>query len=337
MRLVATTVVRESTRGKQTTGHIYDIDWDSREVVDRHPVPEPSFPESDDNPRGGVRGGRGVVMTPKGLVMANYDTLYVFDDDWQVVDSLSHPLFVGIHEIDWDGEHLWAAATAIDAVLRVGLDWTVEAAWDPHGRAGFERFGLRPRPHPLDGTIDYRVRQAPVLNECHVNGVARWNGTTVINCGLVRRRKPLHQRLVRRTAQKLGISLGSDRHRSARSLVVRLDPDRRSHVLVELDEHDFPTHNGQLLDENRVAVNDSTDNTLRVFELGDADPREVVSVEIPGTWLRGLEPIAPTRVFVGSAPASVALVDLDAQTIEASLQLSDNPNEAVHGLTAIPS
>ena len=214
-------------------------------------------------------------MTPKGLVMANYDTLYVFDDDWQVVDSLSHPLFVGIHEIDWDGEHLWAAATAIDAVLRVGLDWTVEAAWDPHGRAGFERFGLRPRPHPLDGTIDYRVRQAPVLNECHVNGVARWNGTTVINCGLVRRRKPLHQRLVRRTAQKLGIkSRDRDRHRSARSLVVRLDPDRRSHVLVELDEHDFPTHNGQLLDENRVAVNDSTAQHATSLRAAEMPTRE---------------------------------------------------------------
>ena len=250
MRLVATTVVRESIRGKQTTGYIYDVDWDAREVVRRLPVPEPSFPESDDNPRGGVRGGRGVAVTPKGIVVANYDTLYVYDDDWNVVDSFTHPLFVGIHEIDWDGAHFWAAATAIDAVLKVGLDWSVEAAWDPHEAPGFERFGLRPRPHPLDGTVDYRVRQAPLLNECHVNGVACRNGATVVNCGLVRKRKPLPTRLFRRGTQRLGIRQRSGRRHSARSLVVRLEDDSPARVVIELDKHDFPTHNGQLIDES---------------------------------------------------------------------------------------
>ena len=29
MRVIATTVVRESIRGKQKTGYIYDIDWDA--------------------------------------------------------------------------------------------------------------------------------------------------------------------------------------------------------------------------------------------------------------------------------------------------------------------
>src|SRR5439155_20728732 len=122
MRLLATTVVRESTRGKQRTGFIYDVDWEARAVTRRLPVPEPNFPESDDNPRGGVRGGRGVAVTREGIVVANYDTLYRYDDDWNVLDSLSHPLFVGMHEIDWDGRHVWIAATGLDAVLKATLD-----------------------------------------------------------------------------------------------------------------------------------------------------------------------------------------------------------------------
>ena len=56
---------------------------------------------------------------------------------------------------------------------------------------------------------------------------------------------------------------------------------------------------------------------------------------IPGTWLRGLEPIGSMRVMVGSAPASLVLVDLEAKKVEASIKLSENPNEAVHGLTAV--
>src|SRR3954471_8976688 len=105
MRLLATTVVRESIRGRQRTGFIYDVDWESRTVTHRLPIPEPNFPQSDDNPRGGVRGGRGIAVTRHGIVAANYDTLTLYDDDWKVVDSLTDPLFVGIHEIDWDGTH----------------------------------------------------------------------------------------------------------------------------------------------------------------------------------------------------------------------------------------
>src|SRR5207302_154420 len=102
MRVIATTVVRESIRGKQKTGYIYDVDWDTRSVRRRVPVPEPRYPESDDNPRGGVRGGRGVAVIPAGIVVANYDTLHTYDDDWNSLDAFSHPLFVGLHEIDWD-------------------------------------------------------------------------------------------------------------------------------------------------------------------------------------------------------------------------------------------
>src|SRR3712207_4273420 len=98
MRVIATTVVRESLRGKQKTGFIYDVDWDDRKVLRRFSVPDPRFRKTDDNPRGGMRGGRGVAVTRHGIVVAIYDTLYRYDDDWQVVDAFSHPLFVGIHE-----------------------------------------------------------------------------------------------------------------------------------------------------------------------------------------------------------------------------------------------
>lgn len=158
MRLVATTVVRESIRGKQRTGYIYDVDWDRETIARRLPVPEPSFPESDDNPRGGVRGGRGVAVTRHGIVVANYDTLYLYDDDWNVVSSFSHPLFVGLHEVDWDGQHLWAAATGLDLVVKVDLAGSAEAAWDPHGSPALARFGIGTRTDAVDGSVDYRVR-----------------------------------------------------------------------------------------------------------------------------------------------------------------------------------
>lgn len=337
MRVVATTVVRESIRGKQRTGYIYDVDWDAQRIERRLPVPEPNFPESDDNPRGGVRGGRGVAATRAGIVVANYDTLHLYDEDWNAVNSISHPLFVGIHEIDWDGAHIWAAATGIDAVLRTTLDGRVEAAWDPHDPALCDSFGLVRRPHPLDGSIDYRIRQAPLLNHCHINGVARMNGSTVVNFGLVRKRRSALVRAFTRVRRRLrDPRAASGRRHSGRSMIVSVDGDSAARVLVGLDEHDFPTHNGQLLEDGRVIVNDSTDNVLRVFSLDEDAARQTAAVRIPGTWLRGLEPIGSGRVLVGSAPAALMLVDIAGGAIEAKVQLSEDPNEAVHGLAFCP-
>lgn len=333
MRVLATTVVRESPRGKRRSGFIYDVDWGPRRVERRLPVPEPQFPESDDNPRGGVRGGRGVAVTPGGIVVANYDTLHLYDLDWNPLDALSHQLFVDIHEVDWDGRHLWVTAAAVDAVLRVSLDGDVTVGWDPHEEHW--RWGVRPRPHPLDGSVDYRRRGAPKIDQCHVNGVAQLNGTTVVNCGLVRPQRSLPVRLWRRARRRLAQAwLGEGaRRNSGSSLVVALNGASTPSVLLELGKHDYPTHNSQLIAAGRLVVNDTGRNTLRLYSLADGAAQETLAVQVPGTWLRGLEPVGEEHVLVGSSPAQILLVDLATGAVEETVQLSEDPHEAVHGLT----
>jgi hypothetical protein len=336
MRVVATTVVRESIRGKQRTGYIYDVDWDTRQVRRRLPIPEPRFPQTEENPRGGVRGGRGVAATRAGIAVANYDTLHLYDDDWNVLEAFSHPLFVGIHEIDWDGKHLWLAATGLDVVLRATLDGRVEVAWDPHADGSLDRYALRSRRDPIDGSVDYRRREAPLLNQCHVNGVAPWNGRLIVNCGLVRKTKPLVGRTVARARGRLGLPIKKDNRAGSRSLVVEIEESGSAKVLLELGEHDFPSHNGQLIADRVLSVNDSTNNTLRLFELSDGAATASLAVEVEGTWLRGLEPTPDGCVLVGSAPATLIHVDVERGTIKDKLELSTDPNEAVHGLAIVP-
>jgi hypothetical protein len=336
VKLVATTVVRESTRGKQKTGWIYEVDWDAQKIVRKLPVEEPRYPSSDDNPRGGVRGGRGAAVTDRGVVVANYDTLVTYDRDWAVLDSLSHPLFVGLHEIEWDGCNIWVAATGIDALLRVGARGEVEVAWDPHTSRFKSSYRLRPRSGPMDGSVDYRLPEAPLVDQCHLNGIAVCGDSLVVNCGLVRRRKSAASRLGVRVQSELcggRRPKGTSSH-SGRSVVVELGEGGVPKVLLELETQDFPSHNGQLLNRSRIAVNDSTHNTLRIFSADDRRPLQEVMIE--GTWLRGLEPVDGERVFVGTAPASIVLVDVERGEVERTVRLSDDPNEAVHGLTLVP-
>jgi hypothetical protein len=339
VRVIATTVVRESLRGKQYTGFIYDVDWSAQRVLRRLPVPDPRYPESDSNPRGGVRGGRGVAVTPAGIAVANHDGLSIYDDDWRLVDEISHPLLVGLHEVHWDGEHLWVTATAIDVLLKVNLSGSVEVAWDPRTSELAERYGLESRLLPLDGSIDFRTGTTSALNQCHLNGVARSGEAVIVNCGYVRRLSRSLPIWVRAAARlKHGLRLhgrfGEIPRYPGRSAVIALNGGKPPEVLVELEKPRLPTHNGQLLDDSRVAVNDSADNTLRIF---DSHGAQLLAVPIPGTWLRGLEPLDGRRTFVGTSPAAVVLVDVEEGRIEQALTLSENPYEAVHGLVLYPS
>jgi hypothetical protein len=335
VRVVATTVIRESVFGKQQTGYVYDVDWAEQRVVRRLPVPDPSFPQADDNPRGGARGGRGVAATRHGIVVANCDTLNRYDDDWNLLDSVSNPLFVGMHEIDWDGQHLWIAATGLDAVLKTTLEGRAEVAWDPHADETLGNFAIGRRPHPIDGSVDYRKREAPQLDQCHLNGIVRRSGDLVVNCGLVRRRRPV-ARMIQRARARLGIPKQKWKKRLGRSLVLRVNATREAKILLDMEEHLFPTHNGQLIEDGILTVNDSRNNTLRVFDLDGGSPRERLQLAIPGTWLRGLEPMGDGRILVGSAPASLTLVDIRRGAIEGTIQLSSDPYEAVHGLAVVP-
>ena len=72
------------------------------------------------------------------------------------------------------------------------------------------------------------------------------------------------------------------------SIVVRLDGSEDPQVLVEMAGHDVPTHNGQLIDDERIAVNDSTGNTLRVFSVADGRELQSSRSTAPGcaAWSR---------------------------------------------------
>jgi len=140
-------------------------------------------------------------------------------------------------------------------------------------------------------------------------------------------------KLSRRLGGPVGERLVRREMNSPNSLVICLNGSPEPNVLVKLAGSGFPTHNGQLLDHERVAINDSTANMFRIFSRAG---EELASHAIPGRWLRGLEPIDDHRVLLGSAPASVSLLDLERRCIVNRLELSADPNEAVHGLTLCP-
>ena len=342
MNLVATTVIRHSVVGQEATGQLLEIDWTRGAIVAAMPVPLPLFPSSNSNPRGGLRGGRGVKFRNGLCYVANYDTIHVYDRAWNRVDAISHPLATDIHEIDLDDEGLWLSCSRYDLALKLSYRGDLLAHWHISDAPGLmRRLGIVVAPLPLDH--DYRQHLPEGLDHTHLNNVQIGeNGSLIVHLGHVHP-QDLPRRMLRRLLPPPGFKahgLGRLRrqayeiaHGSA-SYIVRLSGPglARAEILARYPAL-RPNHNGMLLADGRCAVA-SERKELVVGEAGARRPRH--RVPLPAQWVRGLTQIDQQRLLVGIAPCGILEVDLASGSVVRQLSLSDHPNEALHGLAVVP-
>jgi hypothetical protein len=176
---------------------------------------------------------------------------------------------------------------------------------------------------PRCSTVATARASGSAPRHCHLNGVTRRGDAVILHLGLVRAGVRRATELARRVG---ALPAGA-------SLVVRLNGTPQPEILVRLRAGELPTHNGQFVATGRIAVNDSTANTLRIFAAETG--AELHAFPMPGTWLRGLAPLGDGRALVGTAPAAIRSVALASGAIAHTVALSDNPNAAVHGLTVV--
>jgi len=342
MKLVATTVIRNSVVGQEATGQILEIDWDSGTVERSIPVPLPMHPSSNSNPRGGLRGGRGVKFWKGLCYVANYDTVYVYDRTWNKVAEVSHPLATDIHEIDIDEEGLWLSCSRYDLIIKLSFSSELLAHWHISDAPALMR-KLKIEVAPLDLDHDYRKHLPGGLDRTHLNCVRRQpDGSLIVHLGYVHPEDVLHRGLNRLLplpgfeAYRMGpLRRGFYEwiHGSA-SYVVRLSGAALSQTEVLARYPALrPNHNGHLLDDGRVVVA-SERKELVVSESGTG--RTLHRIPLSAKWVRGLTQIGPEQLLVGIAPCAVLEVDLAKGGVSRHVSLSDHPDEALHGLAVAP-
>ncbi|MGH0038205.1 MAG: hypothetical protein ACQGVK_24505 [Myxococcota bacterium] len=180
MHLYFSTVLRNAPtlRG----GELVRLDWRTKEVLARTPIAATEPPIDDPNPRGNTRGGRGVALVGDSVAVCSYHTVRLFDRALRPLRDVSHPLMVGLHEVDLTARGtLWVTSTAIDAAIEIDLETgkAVRELW-PRELPGIQR-SLDVEPLAIDKAADNRVRfldgdHLRNRHHLHLNAVAEHAG-----------------------------------------------------------------------------------------------------------------------------------------------------------------
>jgi hypothetical protein len=366
-RIAVSSTIRHVPSG-QNSGLLRVVELDSGHIRLTAPIPQSAHRKADPNPRGGLRGGRGLSFLDERFVLANTERLFVFDLSWRMECELTHPLTAGIHDILAEADGIWITCTSCDVLLKLGWDGEVRDSWLWRRDRGLAaEFGFRSLPG-LERGLDYRNpkhHEQAVHDVGHLNGVARGREGLVVSLGRVLspaayRSRRVERRLlgageasvvgrraVRALKRRKLRSIAADplpmpdRGSGSSALVLvddcgRLAEAPPAKVLLRRDGLSFPNHDvievGAFL-----FYNDSNRGRLVAVDRDGRGGER--SVPVPGDpgYARGLAWLEDETFLVGSQrPTAVHVIDLRAGRVESSIELSQDPLESVFSIAMVP-
>ncbi len=298
--VIATSVVRGSQQG-ESHGGIFSVDFDTREG--RQHV-DWNTSKIDFTGRGADRGLRGIAFDGDDIYVAASDELFCYDRAFAIQHSFRNRYLKHCHEICRKDRHIFLTSTGFDALLAFNLEsrsyeWGFQLQ-QTYGEWTGHRFDPRTDTGP-----------APV-NDFHLNMV-HVDDTGIYLSGL-------------KTAALLHLN-----HR----FEVR-----------EVSSLPAGTHNARPW-RNGILFNDTASNCVRyvardgtekAFSIITYDESKLTYVDADDSLVarqgfgRGLATVDDRFVAVGSSPSTITLYDLHSNQMVASVNLTMDVRNAIHGL-----
>ena len=302
--IIATSVVRGSQQG-ESHGGVYLVDFehqDARIMVDWNDS------GIDFTGRGWDRGLRGIEFSGDEIFIAASDELFVYDQTFNIKRSYKNPFLKHAHEIYKFENLLFITSTGFDSLLVFDLD-----------RDEFTR-GIHLRQIPKGWRtqlFDPKTEDGPKRgNNLHLNNV---------RCGI----NGLFASGLRTNA------------------LIYMDSDLNAQEYCSLPEG---THNARIFKKG-VLFNDTKSDCLRSvkrdgaevnFKIPTYPEKELTHTDMDDSriarqgFARGLCVIDKDLVAVGSSPSTISIFDLANKKRLASVNLSMDIRNAIHGLEVWP-
>lgn len=373
-RVAITSVVRRAP-SDVPSAWLRVVELASGRVLAAVPLPEGEHRAHDPNPRGGMRGARGLALWGEHLAVATNDRLMVVDAEWRTRRLHTHPWLGGIHDLLADGDDLWVTATESDLVVRLDPSGSVVDSWSWRAANGLgAELGFRSVP-PFNPRVDYRdprqmVRTVADLG--HVNAVAHDGDALLVSLGLMRLGEPLAWRhakaqvadtlvraglggaAVRASRWRRDRRLAADERRNGPSPYGRLSLGATGFALVRVRRGadgtfrpgraevvlrrpaGVPFHNIERLDDLLVLC-DSGGSGVVAVEPGSGETRMTVALPGASPFPRGLLALGGGRFLTGAQqPLALHEIDLPAGAVRRTIPLPGHPEESVYAICAVP-
>lgn len=335
------------------SGFFRVVDLASGETLIAEPVPESPWRSVDPNPRGGLRGAKGISVCGERLIVGSSDTIFVLDAHWRITGSFTHPFMGSLHDVLAEEDAIWITCTNGDLLLKVDWDGKELARWSWRTDAGLlGAFGFRSLP-PFDPGIDYRDPiglQGGVHNVVHLNGIDRTAEGLLLSFGRVLSPAEVRRRRIRAVPGRLAARLGVTRPfptrpvpvpttflpGSSSAIVLLRDLDRPAEVVVHVKDVVVPNHNVLAVGDEILYV-DSNGSRLVAVDRATGEERAAVTVPGEPAFARGLARLDGDVYLVGSQrPLAVHAVDLARGVVVRSYDLGGAETETVYAVALAP-
>jgi hypothetical protein len=317
-RLLCSSVIRSVHQG-ESHGGVYLVDLQTgtaEQVIDW------ADPTIDWEGRGGDRGLRGIAFHADLVYLAASDEVFVYDKQFRHQGSFRNKYLKHCHEISVAGDRLYLASTGYDSLLEYDIPTQAfTRAWMlRYGvtAKAVKRLGRRPRPRSRSYDPNGDGGPAPA-DTTHVNNVWPHDGAILV-CGT-----------------RLGAMWG-----------IRSDDRRdrlRAFATVPYGTHNArPFRDGVLFNHtasDRIVYADRSGVPRASLALPTYPSEALEHADLPGdlarpTFGRGLAVFHESIVIGGSSPATITAYEIDSGQRLASVNITMDVRNAVHGLEVWP-
>ena len=354
----------------EPSGYIYVVDTAKKAILRRSVMIDPPYRDNDPNPRGGLRGAKGISVNEHQIALANGSMVFRYDPQWNLLGAISHPACSCIHDILYQDEHLWVCSAQTDLLLRFDLAGSLESCYGARELVpAIDELGWRPPvalaakqvygKQAFAGKIDFRdpgTHEKSIYNRAHVNSVCMLpDGDMLLSLGFViqggfARLLGLKTRLTRwgvwpalmrancmlRGALHTKKYLHSDlvvRPKGAKSAVIRIRPDGSSRLVLTLPDVTAPSHSLLPLADGTVIYLHTTRG--EVINFNPENGATLFTTKVSDGFLRGAALLSAERLLVGSN-GELLVFDLPGRRVVDRIPLSDDPKESVYDIKLLP-
>jgi len=299
-KFIATSVVRGSQQG-ESHGGVYTVDFESQECVQHV---DWNTGEIDFEGRGADRGLRGIEINGDDIYIAASDELFCYDRNFRIQRSFRNNYLQHCHEISLMDTTLFLTSTGFDSLL----------AFDTNTNDFIWGIQIQRREGKWEGIrFDPRTQTGPhPVNSFHIN-------TVLVN-----------EKGIFLSGLKTGALLHID----------------SQFEITEVCNLPQGTHNARPFGD-AVILNDTAsdhvryvgrDGSQKAFKIATYAEEEIEFSGVDDTKIarqgfgRGLCPVGEQFLAGGSSPSTITLYDLESEQTVASVNLTMDVRNAIHGL-----